>query len=103
MTPSGKEYQETHPTLLLRSAPPQCGHAVESDLSRGRHAQTLACLREGPLMAAGPPGTGVSGVFLILSALLMPLVELQRTVRGRTGPAGWRLVGRAAPLAIGMV
>src|SRR5262249_2659890 len=90
-------------SLLLRSAPSQCGHAIEGDLAGGRHAQTLARIREGPLMAAGLPGTGVGGLFLILSALLTPLVELRRTVRGRTGPADWRLVGRHATLALGMV
>src|SRR5262249_3464838 len=46
-------------SLLLRSAPSQCGHAIEGDLAGGRHAQTLARIREGPLMAAGLPGTGV--------------------------------------------
>jgi hypothetical protein len=54
-------------------------------------------------MAAGLPGTGVGGLFLILSALLMPLVELKRRVRGRSERAGWRPVGRHAALAIGMV
>jgi hypothetical protein len=54
-------------------------------------------------MPAGLPGTGLGGVFLILSALLMPVVELRRRMRGRTGLGRWRLVGRHAALAIGMV
>jgi hypothetical protein len=54
-------------------------------------------------MPAGLPGTGLGGVFLILSALLMPLVELRRRMRGRTGLGRWRLVRRHAVLAIGMV
>jgi hypothetical protein len=54
-------------------------------------------------MPAGLPGTGVGGLFLILSALLMPVVELRRRVRGRTGLGGWRLVGRNTALAIGIV
>jgi hypothetical protein len=54
-------------------------------------------------MPAGLPGTGVGGLFLILSALLMPFVELRRRVRGRTGLGRWRIVGRHTALAIGMV
>jgi hypothetical protein len=54
-------------------------------------------------MAAGLPGTGVGGLFLILSALLMPVVELLRRVRGRSRGAGWRPVGRHAALATAMV
>jgi hypothetical protein len=54
-------------------------------------------------MPAGLPGTGVGGLFLILSALLMPLVELRRRVRGRTRLGRWRLVGRQTALAIGIV
>jgi hypothetical protein len=54
-------------------------------------------------MPAGLPGTGIGGVFLIISALLMPLVELRRRVRSRSGRGRWRLVGRHAALAVGMV
>ena len=54
-------------------------------------------------MAAGLPGTGLGRLFLILSALLMPLVALWRTVRRRTRPAGWSLVARNAARALVMV
>jgi hypothetical protein len=54
-------------------------------------------------MPAGLPGTGVGGLFLVISALLMPLVELGRRVRGRSGLGRWRLVGRHTALAVGMV
>jgi hypothetical protein len=54
-------------------------------------------------MPAGLPGTGVGGLFLILSALLMSLVELRRRMRRRTGLARWRLVGRHTGLAAGIV
>jgi len=54
-------------------------------------------------MPAGLPGTGVGGLFLVLSALLMPLVELRRRVRDRTALGRWRLVGRHTALAIGIV
>ena len=48
-----------------------------------------ARLREGPLMSAGLPGLGLGGLFFILSALLAPLLELGRPVRGRSSRA-WR-------------
>jgi hypothetical protein len=54
-------------------------------------------------MPGGLPGTGIGGVFLIISALLMPVVELRRRVRRRAGLGRWRLVGRHTALAIGMV
>src|SRR5207249_4696318 len=59
--------------------------------------------REGPLMAAGLPGTGIGGLFFILSAFFMVIVELQRTIRGRSSLARWRLVGRHAGIAAAMV
>jgi hypothetical protein len=54
-------------------------------------------------MNAGSPGAGVGGLFLILSALLMPLVELHRTVRRRSSLARWRAVISHAAVAVGMV
>lgn len=54
-------------------------------------------------MAAGLPGVGLSGLFMLLSALLMPVVELVQTARGRSSAARWRLVGRQWGLAAAMV
>jgi hypothetical protein len=54
-------------------------------------------------MAAGLPGTGIGGLFFILSAFFMVVVELQRTIRGRSSLARWRLVGRHAAIAAAMV
>lgn len=54
-------------------------------------------------MAAGLPGTGIGGLFFILSAFFMVVVELQRTIRGRSSVARWRLVGRHAGIAAAMV
>jgi hypothetical protein len=45
-------------------------------------------------MSAGLPGAGISGVFYLGSALLMPAVEMGRTIRGRSSLAAWRLVIR---------
>jgi len=52
-------------------------------------------------MTAGLPGTGIGGVFYLLSALLMPLFELITTLRGKSSLARWTVVLRQ--LAIGLV
>lgn len=36
---------------------------------------------------AGLPGTGIGGLFYLLLALSMPVVELVRSTNGRSGPA----------------
>ncbi|WP_148612099.1 hypothetical protein [Nocardioides rubriscoriae] len=41
---------------------------------------------------AGLPGTGIGGLFYLLLALCMPVVEVVRTVRGDTEPGRWRQV-----------
>jgi len=45
-------------------------------------------------MTAGLPGTGIGGVFYLLSALLMPIVEIVLTIRGKSSVARWMLVLR---------
>jgi hypothetical protein len=54
-------------------------------------------------MTAGIPGIGLGGLFFVISALLMVVVELYRTVRGRSSVARWRFVGRQAAMALGIV
>lgn len=54
-------------------------------------------------MTAGLPGTGIGGVFYLLSALLMPLVELVKTLRGQSSGRRWLLVIRQLALASGIV
>jgi len=54
-------------------------------------------------VAAGLPGTGIGGLFFILSAFFMVIVELQRTIRGRSSLARWRIVARHAGIAAAMV
>jgi MFS family permease len=54
-------------------------------------------------MTAGIPGIGLGGLFFVISALLMVVVEFYRTVRGRSSAARWRFVGRQAAMALGMV
>ncbi len=48
-------------------------------------------------MTVGLPGTGIGGMFYLLSALAMPLSEVYRRVRGLAS-GGWRIV--AGQLAI---
>jgi hypothetical protein len=53
-------------------------------------------------MGAGIPGTGMATLFYLVSALLMPLCELVRTVQGRSSWARWRLVCRHLAFALAM-
>lgn len=53
-------------------------------------------------MIAGLPGTGLAGLFFILSALAMPFVQVARAARGGPGRA-WRLVVTHVGIAVGMV
>lgn len=45
-------------------------------------------------MNAGLPGTGIGGVFYLLSAMLMPIIEIFMTIRGKSSLARWLLVLR---------
>jgi hypothetical protein len=52
---------------------------------------------------AGLPGTGLGGLFYILLALAMPVVEVYRTLRGRSSADRWREVGTQFALACGII
>ena len=54
-------------------------------------------------MSAGLPGLGLGGLFFVISALLAPLFELQRTARGQSSRAAWRQVGRQFAIAVSMI
>jgi hypothetical protein len=54
-------------------------------------------------MSAGLPGLGLGGLFFIFSALLAPVPELWRTLRGRSDLASWRAIGRQLAQALAMV
>lgn len=54
-------------------------------------------------MSAGLPGLGLGGLFFILSALVAPLPELWRLVRGRSSIAAWRAIGRQLGQATVMI
>jgi hypothetical protein len=55
------------------------------------------------MLSAGLPGIGLSGLLMLLSALLMPVVELVRTARGQGSRARWLLAGRQWLMAVTMV
>jgi len=50
-------------------------------------------------MTAGLPGTGIGGVFYILSALFMPFAEIVITLRGKSSIKRWMLVLRQLTIA----
>jgi hypothetical protein len=52
-------------------------------------------------MNVGLPGSGVGGLFYLLSALCMPIVEATRGLAPRPG-SQWRVVGRLTVMAVGI-
>jgi hypothetical protein len=54
-------------------------------------------------MNAGLPGTGIGGVFYLLSALLMPFFEVVRTLRGNSSWSRWVLLLRQLAMAAGIL
>ena len=54
-------------------------------------------------MNAGLPGVGIAGLFFVVSALVVPLVELARTVTGRSSLERWRGVAHDWLLAVAML
>jgi cytoskeletal protein RodZ len=50
-------------------------------------------------MTGGIPGIGIGALFYVISALLMVVLELCRTIRGRSSLARWRVVGHQAAIA----
>lgn len=54
-------------------------------------------------MNAGMPGTGLGGLFYVVLALSMPLLEVVRTVQGRSSRERWRLALTQASIALGVV
>lgn len=54
-------------------------------------------------MNVGLPGTGIGGLFYLLTALLMPVVEVIQTLRGKSSVDRWQLVIRQTVLAGGII
>lgn len=53
-------------------------------------------------MIAGLPGTGISGLFYLLSAFWMPFAEIIRLLRGRERQSDWKLIFSQFALALGI-
>ena len=54
-------------------------------------------------MIVGLPGVGLGGIFYLLSAVLMPIRELWRAVRGRASRASGILVVRQTAMAVAIL
>ncbi len=54
-------------------------------------------------MTVGLPGTGIGGMFYLLSALAMPLREAYRLARGRAAPGRWAVVAGQIAIAGGII
>ena len=54
-------------------------------------------------MTVGLPGVGIGGIFYLVSALLMPVRELGRSLRREPGARQWGLVGRQMSIALGIL
>jgi hypothetical protein len=59
--------------------------------------------RKGIEMIAGLPGTGVGGVFYLMSVFLMPVREMGRVVRGRSSLRRWRVIFGQMGIASGVL
>jgi hypothetical protein len=53
-------------------------------------------------MNPGMPGTGIGGLFYVLSALWMPICEVWRRSRGKTS-VRWFLIAKQFAIAVGVV
>jgi hypothetical protein len=54
-------------------------------------------------MNAGLPGTGIGGIFYLLSALWMPFHELYKTFRNKRQPQRMRLIVVQSGIALGII
>lgn len=54
-------------------------------------------------MAAGIPGVGIGGLFFVICALWMPIMETWKWARGRGDPAAMKLALRQASIAVGVL
>lgn len=54
-------------------------------------------------MNVGLPGTGIGGLFYLLSAFLILLYELLMTMRGKSNMKRWKIVGEQVGITITMI
>src|SRR6266850_2532638 len=57
------------------------------------------CTRRGTRMTVGVPGTGIGGMFYVVSALALPLRQAYRSFRRRPSAGGWRVVAALTAMA----
>ncbi|MEI7999204.1 MAG: hypothetical protein WCH62_06845 [Candidatus Omnitrophota bacterium] len=54
-------------------------------------------------MVAGIPGTGIGGIFYLISALCMPLREITKVARGKSSIRRWKFIMMQLGLASGVI
>ena len=54
-------------------------------------------------MVAGLPGTGIGGIFYLLSAVCMPIREIPRLIRGKSSFRRWKLIMKQWGLSSGIM
>ena len=54
-------------------------------------------------MVAGLPGTGIGGIFYLLSAVCMPTREIPRLIRGKSSFRRWKLIMKQWGLSSGIM
>jgi hypothetical protein len=54
-------------------------------------------------MVAGIPGTGIGGLFYLLSVLFMPFREVTKLVRGKSNLKRWKFIVMQFGLASGII
>src|SRR6266550_4180742 len=57
------------------------------------------CTRRGTRMTVGVPGTGIGGMFYLVSALAMPLRQAYRSLRRRPSSGKWRVIAGQTAMA----
>src|SRR6266566_6480617 len=88
---------------LLRAAHGQRGVLPPRGVRRAGVRSFAARVREGALrMTVGVPGTGIGGMFYLVSALAVPLRQAYRSLRRRPS-AGWRIVAGQTAMAGGIL
>src|SRR4030042_2144899 len=60
-------------------------------------------MRRGTKMTVGLPGTGIGGIFYLLLALCMPVMEFSRTLKGRTSLRRWFFVALQVSFVFGVI
>jgi hypothetical protein len=54
-------------------------------------------------MVAGLPGTGIGGIFYLISALCMPLREFPRLMRGKSSLRRWKFIMKQWVMTAGII